>query len=62
MGPGYVIEDVDAFMSRLDAGLVSASEVDRVEFRSTRMAPGYREQDVDEALDRVVADLRSRGG
>ena len=61
MGPGYVIEDVDAFMSRLDAGLVTAGEVDRVEFRSTRIAPGYREQDVDEALDRVVADLRSRG-
>lgn len=61
MGPGYAIEDVDAFMARVDAGLVTAGEVDRVQFRSTRMAPGYREQDVDEALDRVVADLRSRG-
>jgi DivIVA domain-containing protein len=61
MGPGYVIEDVDAFMARVDAGLVTAGEVDHVEFRSTRMASGYREQDVDEALDRVVADLRSRG-
>jgi DivIVA domain-containing protein len=61
MGPGYVIEDVDAFMSRVDAGLVTAGEVDKVEFGSTRLAPGYREQDVDEALDRVVADLRSRG-
>ncbi|MGZ4632869.1 MAG: DivIVA domain-containing protein [Actinomycetes bacterium] len=59
-GIGYRVKDVDAFMDRVESGLVTAREVDKVQFRSVRWS-GYDEQEVDETLDEVARRLRASG-
>ena len=48
-------------MARADAGTLSASDVRKATFGSTRGIEGYDEREVDEALDALVARLRAEG-
>jgi DivIVA domain-containing protein len=57
-GHGYSTREVDAFMDRIEAGLVTSTEVDKVQFR-TVISGGYDEHEVDEALDEVISRLRA---
>jgi DivIVA domain-containing protein len=61
--PGYRVEDVDDFLTRAEAGLVSADDVERVQFTSTRLfSEGYDEEKVDAALDVLAKCLRETPG
>jgi DivIVA domain-containing protein len=40
--------------------VLTAREVDRARFRATRFRPGYRQDEVDAFLGRVVVELRGR--
>jgi DivIVA domain-containing protein len=60
--PGYSVQDVDDFLTRAEAGLVSADDVERVEFASTRLSVGYDEKEVDAALDVLAKSLREAPG
>ncbi|MDQ1641835.1 MAG: hypothetical protein QOJ90_1186 [Actinomycetota bacterium] len=57
--PGYRAQDVDDFLTRAEAGLVTADEVERVQFVSTRLfSAGYDEEEMDEALEVLTRSLR----
>lgn len=70
---GYVQEDVDALLRRVEetlraleqgtrpAKLITASDVMRSQFRTTVMRPGYDEEEVDAFLDEVAETLRELG-
>jgi DivIVA domain-containing protein len=55
---GYRRDEVDAFFARIEAGGVSAQEIEDVVFGSGSGRDSYDEEEVDEALDRVVDRLR----
>ena len=61
--PGYDERDVDAFLSRVTAGLegsaapVSAADVRACVFRTVRLASGYDMESVDAFLDALAAEL-----
>ncbi|TDQ54940.1 DivIVA domain-containing protein [Actinorugispora endophytica] len=71
--PGYVQEDVDALLRRVEStlsaleqgarpgGLITASDVMGSHFRTTMVRPGYDEEEVDTFLDEVAEALRARG-
>jgi DivIVA domain-containing protein len=69
--PGYVREDVDALIERIEATLgfygapaappVTAEDVRKARFRTTRLKTGYDEEEVDSALDAYVEQLRQLG-
>ncbi|KUP98000.1 DivIVA domain-containing protein [Thermobifida cellulosilytica] len=70
---GYVQEDVDALLRRVEATLraleqgtrptkvITASDVMRSQFRTTVMRPGYDEEEVDAFLDEIAETLRGFG-
>lgn len=57
---GYMIDEVDEFLGRVERGLVTADEVRDVQFTTVRMRAGYDEDEVDDHLDRIEAMLRGR--
>ncbi|WP_285760624.1 DivIVA domain-containing protein [Nocardiopsis ansamitocini] len=71
--PGYVRDDVDLLLRRVEAtltavangqrggDLITASDVMRSQFRTTLVRSGYDEEEVDEFLDRVAESLRAAG-
>ena len=70
LASGYRIGDVDAFIDRIEATLglrqrygppVTATEVDRVQFRLVWLRRGYDPRQVDQALDRYQELLSERG-
>lgn len=64
---GYSIEEVDAFVARVEEALRSpspslgADDVVAATFTAVRLREGYSMQDVDEWLDQAEAALRDRG-
>ncbi|MDQ1605211.1 MAG: hypothetical protein QOE01_3056 [Actinomycetota bacterium] len=60
-GVGYSVRQVEAFLSDVESGAVTAKDVERVRFRSSMIAGGYDEREVDDALDRIAAELRAAG-
>ena len=50
LGPGYAMDEVDSFFSRLETGQVTPEEAAQVQFSSTRLTRGYAEEAVDAAL------------
>ncbi|MBO2528899.1 MAG: DivIVA domain-containing protein [Thermobifida fusca] len=70
---GYVQEDVDALLRRVEetlraleqgtrpTKLITASDVMRAQFRTTVMRPGYDEEEVDAFLDEIAETLRELG-
>ena len=60
-GVGYSVRQVEAFFARVESGSVTAKDAERVQFRSSLVAGGYDEREVDDALDRVADELRSAG-
>lgn len=68
--PGYVIDEVDALVDRIEATLghrpqagppVTAEDVRTARFRTTRLQPGYAQAEVDQALDAYREQLRDLG-
>jgi DivIVA domain-containing protein len=68
--PGYVCQDVDALIERIEATLgqrayaeqlVTADDVRTARFRTTRLKPGSDEEEVDRALDAYAEQLRQLG-
>lgn len=55
---GYDIGAVDGFLARIDAGAVTADEVEHAIFPTVRFHTGYDVDEVDDYLDTVVARLR----
>jgi DivIVA domain-containing protein len=55
---GYRRDEVDAFFDRIEAGGVSAQEIEDVVFGSATGLNAYDESEVDDALDRAVDRLR----
>jgi DivIVA domain-containing protein len=52
---GYRIEDVERFFKLIEAGMVTADQIDKVVFRLA--VRGYDEREVDEELDRIKLTL-----
>ena len=57
LGWGYDVDEVDAFLARVDTGMVSADEVEQVRLKSR--FGGYDEREVDEAFDEIAQRLRA---
>lgn len=57
---GYRIVEVDHFSELIEAGMVTARQIDEVVFRLAWK--GYDERVVDEELDRIKGSLRPEGG
>ena len=63
---GYSIEEVDAFVERVEEALrspspsMSADDVSGVTFTAVRLREGYSMQDVDGWLDQAESALRAR--
>jgi len=57
-GWGYDVGGVDAFLARVDAGMVSAEEVEQVQLK-TVFTGGYDEREVDDAFDEIAQRLRA---
>lgn len=55
--PGYDIDEVDSFFTRLESGQVTPEEVQQVQFSSTRLSRGYDVAAVDAALDDLARRL-----
>jgi len=55
---GYRRDEVDRFFTRIDAGQVSAEQIEEVRFGAAHGSDGYDEREVDEALDRAATRLR----
>lgn len=67
--PGYTPADVDALVKRIKATLagmaapgqaVTADEVRRAQFGTTRLGHGYDQESVDNALDAYIQQLSKR--
>jgi DivIVA domain-containing protein len=70
---GYDMEDVDAFLARVQAAMAADDEgragatdlrpedVVNARFTPTKFRQGYHQDEVDDFLDEIVADLRRRG-
>jgi DivIVA domain-containing protein len=67
--PGYTPSDVDALIKRIKATLagtaapgqaVTANEVRRAQFGTTRLGHGYDQETVDNALDAYIERLSER--
>ena len=63
---GYDVEEVDAFVARLESALgrqppaITAEEVAAQRFAPVRLRRGYDMADVDDFLDKVTAELHRR--
>jgi DivIVA domain-containing protein len=61
--PGYRMQEVDAFLDAVRAGLdglgppVTAQQIREVKFGTTRLRSAYDEREVDDFLDRLVAGM-----
>jgi DivIVA domain-containing protein len=70
---GYDTDDVDAFLTRVQAAMTADDEgragatdvrpedVVNARFTPTKFREGYHQDEVDDFLDEIVADLRRRG-
>lgn len=57
-GSGYDVDKVDTFLARVEAGVVTAVDVEKVRLKSV-FSGGYDEREVDEALDQIARELRA---
>lgn len=56
---GYDIRDVDTFLARVDAGLVTSADIDAALFAPTRLGRGYAMGEVDDYLAGIQQGLPS---
>jgi DivIVA domain-containing protein len=55
---GYAIDEVDAFMATISSR--TPNQIRKAQFSVRRLRPGYRMQDVDDALDAWATSLEAR--
>jgi hypothetical protein len=68
MRAGYAVDEVDGFLRRAAAALagaappITAAETEGVLFSTSRLRPGYDQEQTDALLDELAAYLRRYGG